>query len=222
MIDAIGEKRCPKCGEVKPLTEFAKSQQRYRSHCKRCCCDYAKRYQKQGPQGRAIKEILPPPADKTCTKCGKTKPLSDFSIQKSGARKGRISAACKRCNEERNLLWKKAHPEKVALIQKQKRERARQKSNRPRRLPSNKIRYRIAITQDQYNELLEKQGGVCAICGKVETVKTRNGKIRSLAVDHNHTTGEIRGLLCFRCNTRLAVLEDDKTAIAQAYLSQAM
>ena len=52
------------------------------------------------------------------------------------------------------------------------------------------------ITGAQYNQLLTSQGGRCYICGE------KPGKIR-LAVDHNHKTGEVRGLLCKRDNHRL-------------------
>lgn len=54
------------------------------------------------------------------------------------------------------------------------------------------------ITWDQYNELLEKQNHRCFVCQKHENeFKTR------LAVDHDHVTGEIRGLLCNYCNHRV-------------------
>jgi hypothetical protein len=55
------------------------------------------------------------------------------------------------------------------------------------------------ITPEQYNEILAKQEYCCAICGKHE----EDEKNRRLAVDHNHETGEIRGLLCSFCNHRV-------------------
>lgn len=56
------------------------------------------------------------------------------------------------------------------------------------------------ITVEQYDALLEKQGGVCTRC------KQPPGQLR-LAVDHNHETGEVRGLLCGPCNTFIGRLE---------------
>lgn len=53
------------------------------------------------------------------------------------------------------------------------------------------------ITLDQYNEMLEAQGGGCGICGK-----TPEEEGKALAVDHNHETREIRGILCQYCNHR--------------------
>jgi len=54
-------------------------------------------------------------------------------------------------------------------------------------------RSRTGITQAEYDRLLAEQGGHCALCPN--TPKTRR-----LHVDHDHTTGRVRGLLCFRCN----------------------
>lgn len=62
------------------------------------------------------------------------------------------------------------------------------------------------IDIDIYNKMLEKQNFVCAICNKPETRK-RNGAVQSLCVDHDHSSGKVRGLLCFRCNLSLGHLE---------------
>lgn len=59
------------------------------------------------------------------------------------------------------------------------------------------LRKKYSITEVEYSEILEKQGGRCAICKKPkESFK------RSLAVDHDHGTGKVRGLLCYYCNKR--------------------
>jgi hypothetical protein len=66
--------------------------------------------------------------------------------------------------------------------------------------------------------MLELQNGVCAICGKEEYSKDRIGNIKQLCVDHDHTTGKIRGLLCNNCNRGLGFFQDSseylKSAIA--------
>ncbi len=72
------------------------------------------------------------------------------------------------------------------------------------------------LTVEQYEAMLEEQGGVCAICERPET-NTYLGVVRRLAVDHDHTCcpgdkscGEcVRGLLCSACNTALGRLNDD-------------
>ena len=60
------------------------------------------------------------------------------------------------------------------------------------------------ITRNEYELLLRKQDGRCAICGK-----TQEDNGRELAVDHNHETGAVRGLLCANCNTGIGLLGDD-------------
>lgn len=74
------------------------------------------------------------------------------------------------------------------------------------------------ITHEQYMEMHAAQGGVCAICQKPERRKLW-GDICLLAVDHDHATGHVRGLLCHRCNTALASIENTKFLTeALAYL----
>ena len=73
------------------------------------------------------------------------------------------------------------------------------------------------ITQSDYLDILAKQHGVCAICKKAETTVTR-GHLQPLAVDHDHLTNQIRGLLCIKCNTALGLL-DDSCERAQALIS---
>jgi hypothetical protein len=59
-----------------------------------------------------------------------------------------------------------------------------------------------------YNELHDRQSGLCAICGNPEVkIDPQQGKPCVLAVDHCHKTGYVRGLLCFRCNTNLGWFE---------------
>jgi len=76
---------------------------------------------------------------------------------------------------------------------------------------------RFGITLAQYNAMLEKQSGVCAICQKSEKViDKRSGKTNFLSVDHCHKTGKVRGLLCKECNTGIGKLKDDADLIMKA------
>ena len=80
--------------------------------------------------------------------------------------------------------------------------------------------HRIKITPEHYAVLLDKQGGKCRICGVAAGANTRRER---LAVDHCHSTGKVRGLLCHRCNTALGLFYDRRESLAAAieYLAEA-
>jgi len=79
-----------------------------------------------------------------------------------------------------------------------------------------KTRYGISV--EEYEEIFAKQNGVCAICEKPENL-TKDGKLHALAVDHNHETLQVRGLLCMNCNTRLGYFEGKNILVKlMAYL----
>ena len=80
------------------------------------------------------------------------------------------------------------------------------------------------LTPGEFERRLLEQGGVCAICRQPETaVRRSSGKILRLAVDHDHETGEIRGLLCARCNTAIGLLDESHERLLAAgdYLRRA-
>lgn len=68
---------------------------------------------------------------------------------------------------------------------------------------------RYGLSVEQYNSLLDRQNGVCAICRKID------GDI-SLSVDHDHQTGEVRGLLCSLCNKGLGHFDDNPQLLQEA------
>lgn len=71
------------------------------------------------------------------------------------------------------------------------------------------------MTIDDYNDLLQKQGYRCAICGcKVDDQETLNS--RPLCVDHNHVAGNVRGLLCNSCNFVLGHVKDNISILENA------
>ena len=71
------------------------------------------------------------------------------------------------------------------------------------------------VTLDWYKEQYAKQGGACAICNKPETSVIR-GKVLSLAVDHCHDTGKVRGLLCIPCNQGIGMLKHNRDLLQKA------
>lgn len=78
----------------------------------------------------------------------------------------------------------------------------------PRAMRIHVLRYKYGLTKEQYDEMFSWQNGVCAICKRPETA-VMGKKVMELAVDHCHTSGKIRGLLCSTCNTALGSFRDD-------------
>lgn len=64
---------------------------------------------------------------------------------------------------------------------------------------------RYGLTPEDYVELLQKQGGGCALCGSLHSQLSDK---RRLSVDHDHGTGRVRGLLCYICNTKVVVVAE--------------
>jgi len=76
---------------------------------------------------------------------------------------------------------------------------------------------KYGMTIPEYEALLLKQAGVCAICGGCD-------KAKRLAIDHDHETGAIRGLLCFDCNTGIGKFQGSPRLLGKAatYLLQTL
>lgn len=82
---------------------------------------------------------------------------------------------------------------------------------RTRSLPASKRTYNLwatyGLTDADYDQMLEEQGSRCAICRRTPAEAHRDGS--RLRVDHDHATGEVRGLLCVSCNSGIGQLGDD-------------
>ncbi len=71
------------------------------------------------------------------------------------------------------------------------------------------------LTIEKYLDMAEKQNFVCAICGK-ENFAMGEKHTGLLVVDHNHATGEVRGLLCHNCNRALGLMQDTPELLRKA------
>lgn len=138
-----------------------------------------------------------------CPKCEDTDPRH---FAKNRTRKTGLQVYCRECQKG---------------VQ---RESQNEVARRPNRRRWN-LKNRYGIGEEQYQELLLKQGGVCAICKEHETRKReRGGDPVRLSVDHDHnccpgkkSCGKcVRALLCFRCNQLLGLCHDDITVLQAA------
>ena len=142
----------------------------------------------------------------------------------------------------RVTAWNKANPERAASTQRQwyakngaaYREahrdelRAAQRRFYAAHADAKSVDNRIqrlrsyGLTVEDYSGLLAAQHGVCALCGKPETHLSRKGEITRLAVDHDHTTGAVRALLCHACNVGIGTFGDDPDLLraAAAYIER--
>jgi len=151
---------------------------------------------------------------KTCSKCKRS--LDDSSFNKRKSVPGGLRYSCKECEHNTYKMWKEANPEKVRKKWRDASTRYNEKDpatrNLKRRLKN------VGITESEYFRMLELQDGRCKICGKEER-HTNKGRLH---IDHCHSTGKVRGLLCSNCNTAIGLMMDDinilKTAIQ--YLCQ--
>lgn len=71
----------------------------------------------------------------------------------------------------------------------------------------------FGLSYSEFQLLLDVQGGVCALCRKASAVRTKASR---LAVDHDHVTQKVRGLLCGKCNLALGLFNDDLATLRRA------
>ncbi len=118
------------------------------------------------------------------------------------ARKHHALGMCHPCHSRH---YERTHPER-ATAYRRKYQRGYYAKN-TRRVRDRSLKSQFGLPVGQYDLMLSQQGGACAICQRPE-IQVLHGKQKSLAVDHNHATGSVRGLLCARCNTRIGWFEE--------------
>lgn len=146
---------------------------------------------------------------KVCITCGLWKRRSLF-YRKPTAADGRHSE-CKVCLNKRTALWQRVNPEK---FRRANAANAQHRRDAGKTLDSD-LRSKYGITEVDYNRTLAEQGGRCAICRRKPEDVIEND-MRRLAVDHDHETGKVRGLLCTSCNTALGFLQESPEIIQAA------
>jgi len=133
----------------------------------------------------------------TCLRCKEEKPLTEF--QRESTRKSGYRGRCKSCEAETRKVPSTSY-------------------DTPQKAWRRHIKAKFGITEDVYHELYANQNGRCAICG-TEDPSSKHG---FFSIDHCHTTGKIRGLLCQHCNKGLGMFRESAKSLqeAVAYLQQ--
>jgi hypothetical protein len=147
-------------------------------------------------------------------------PQSEASKATSRERSKRWREANKLHISEYQKNWREANVKKIKVYQCEYHAEYRQRDD-----VLEKVRYRglqkYGLTSEGFNEIWTSQNGKCAIC---ETEMLPRGRKRqSACVDHNHITGDVRGLLCRECNNGIGCLKDDPKILESAikYLNEA-
>ena len=142
--------------------------------------------------------------NKTCTFCKTEKPLTEF-FSRGGKLSHLYKSRCKLCMQAKRQEW--------ALKNKEHLNEWRRKNW----VTANRRLKRRGATEELYNELYEVQQGCCAVCNEPEE------KFSWLCIDHDHSTGRIRGLLCPNCNRGIGLLQDSSVLLEKAakYISEA-
>lgn len=140
---------------------------------------------------------------KRCIECNLEKNIELFYTRKDT---NRTRNQCKSCVNKRVKIYRDLNTEKRSKRFKQWAEE-KNKSD-----PEWRVRDRLKnyynITPEEYNLQLEKQNNACYICEKQDKIR--------LSVDHCHSTGKIRGLLCKHCNQAIGKLDDNIKILQRA------
>jgi hypothetical protein len=182
----------------------------------------------------ATKRLEVPPPQRRCGTCHVVKPSDAFN--RSRQTKDGLHPRCKACRSEARRAARAADPEGERAKYRERYARDRDKirakqaeyyrRNADEFNTSGREMYLLrtfGITVAGYEALHVAQGGACAICGEPESrTDHRTGRPCRLAVDHDHATGRVRGLLCRKCNTAVGLLGDSVGGIerALAYLKR--
>lgn len=163
---------------------------------------------------------------KRCRVCEQDLPL-DLFYRHSRSRDG-LKRLCKACSNAEAHAWALANPEKRRATEKRRvrsADKIRPQRRRYRATPNGKratLRYWLkrnyGITLETFEEMERAQSGKCAICNRIPSGEGHTNN--RLHVDHDHTSGVVRGLLCRDCNLGLGHFGEniDRLLGAVAYL----
>jgi hypothetical protein len=149
-------------------------------------------YCKSCHQDRAAGKRTPrqpyiPPLFKVCIKCKVEKSVSEF-WPRGGRQKGQVDSYCKPCANERKKIWDDDNKYRRKLVL---------------------IKNLYGIDEEEYVGLINRAAGRCESCGDPFIGSWKD----QMNVDHNHTTGVVRGMLCSSCNIALGLLKEDEIRI---------
>jgi hypothetical protein len=144
---------------------------------------------------------------KACSTCAQVKGFEDF-YRRSVGPTGRKSQ-CIACYRDGQRAYNATEHAKRRKRVERTRRRAQDPERYDRLVRAAQFKSKYGITLAHYEQMLADQGGCCAVCGLL-------GGDWTLLVDHCHTTGRVRGLLCRKCNSGIGMLGDSAAGVQQA------
>jgi hypothetical protein len=221
-------KRCSRCKRDLPLTAFARraaSRDGRQNWCRGCNTAWARSHR---PRAMAIAPTVPD-GMKWCRRCEQVKPLGDFA-RHHALHDGR-QTYCRQCQADRYRMRRetagklvrppsipegfkfcrscqtiKSHSEWSRNASASDGLQTRCKDCARERGRRDHLKRSYGLTESEAADLFASQGGLCAICQSVPAIH----------IDHNHKTGAIRGMLCFRCNAALGQFGDEAETLVRA------
>lgn len=145
------------------------------------------------------------PGEKICRKCKQSKPFDQFYKRKRS--KDGLTANCRECTLAR--YRQPSYKKRMDAYREENKEHLDQKAREARYLR------KYGLTWDDFEQMKEQQGNVCAICREPFVETARNGTPK-FCVDHDHETGKVRGLLCDLCNNGLGRFRDQIPLLEKA------
>lgn len=174
-------KICQKCDEDKELEQFHRNRRAKdgrKNVCAVCC-------------HAAVRHDYPPVEDPMklhrCPVCGGDFPMTLEYFHANRCSRSGLQTECKKCQYARNTKYRGTPQHKQSLW----------KSH---------LKRKYGISVEEYQILVERQQGLCAICGE----------FKNLHIDHNHVTTRVRGLLCGDCNRALGLFHDNAQRLQSA------
>lgn len=183
------ELTCPICEQTLPLEAFARNSRRLSGRGTYCKpCAREKYHLPARERNRGAERPLE--GEQECRQCGETKPYSEYYWEQD---KGRYKYRCRTCvGEKGRAYWRGAG----SAMQRER-----------------QLAAKYGLTVAEFDAMLAAQGGGCAICSSAVNPDTN-----SLAVDHCHSTGKVRGILCGLCNKAIGLLRDDPLLLERAVI----
>lgn len=131
-----------------------------------------------------------------CTKCGQEKPINAFS--RDARKSNGLQSRCKACSTTEVLIARRKRPEHYRDINRRYVERN----------PERHLRAKFGIEPKVKREMFARQCFVCAACGTDQHGNPRIAGESGWCLDHDHGTGQLRGVLCWHCNVVLGYVRD--------------